>query len=620
MITSSATGRASALAFLVALLVSNIALPTARSEEAATSTRSAEELVQAALRSELTGPSELRTELLSEALANDPDYAPARWHSGYVKFDGEWIKVDEVPRKARANESLAAYRKLRDGMIDTADNHRALARWCHKNRLLDEERIHWAKVLEFERSDAEAIGALGLQLFNGRLLTKAQIDQEKKQAVDVQRAMHEWQPKLVKWRRALESGSPKQLDEALRGLKDLDDPAALPSLEAVFAVRGQAKKSAELNTLLVETVSRFPQQEATDILLRRAVMSDSPDVCAAAADQLKKRPMHAYVPTLIAAIPGKLKTRFNVYVLPNGLVSHEHELYLEGLSADYSLTFTNVVSPADAAVAMFVTPVAANQQLVAAARTEHAVAMRQAAADAVRVRVQWVLERTTGFANVDDPQLWVAEYESYNSGSYLPTVKPVYSQSFYNVQSYVSAPTDTRTQTTRFNQAQLVPMPPGTVFRHGFCFPAGTMVQTMQGAMPVEKIKPGDHVLSQNVDTGEIVFAPVQTTTLRPPSNLVKISTGPDSVLATKGHPFWVVGNGWKTAKLLQVGDVLHGLKGPAIIDNLEEVRPVEVYNLVVSENHNYFVGASQLLVHDNSPLAPSIAQLPGLLSSVASP
>ena len=58
--------------------------------DATLSTGSAEpaDLVKAALRTELDGPSESRKQLLDEALARDPDFAPARWHLGFVRFDG----------------------------------------------------------------------------------------------------------------------------------------------------------------------------------------------------------------------------------------------------------------------------------------------------------------------------------------------------------------------------------------------------------------------------------------------------------------------------------------------------------------------------------------------------
>jgi hypothetical protein len=550
-------------------------------------------LVKAALESELDGPSEIRHTLLERALARDPNFAPARWQSGFVRFDGGWLHVDDVPKRFADDKSLAAYRKQRDGMVDTADNHRALAKWCRKNKLVDEERIHWAKVLEFESGDAEALAALGLQLYDGRLLTRQQIEQEKQRAGERLRATQHWQPQIVKWRNWIERGSQKDRDAALEKLRTLSDPGAIAPLEATFAVNGDSKHATELNLLLIDTVTRMPHPEATQVLLRRAIIPDSLEIRTAACDQLKKRPMHAYLPQLIAALPGKLKTQFHVYVLPGGMVLHEHEVFIEGQKADMSFTYESAVNPADALVAMVVTPRAVNKDLrVAAAIETHAQSIQQRT-DFLRNRLNFVLERTTGFASANDPQLWEKQYNDYNGWYTPPEAKPIYNQSSSITEAYF--------------------VPPIIIPTHS-CFPAGTPIFTIRGQLPIEEIKMGDRVLAQDLNTGELAYKPVQTTTLRPATPLMQLTLGSQSILATPGHPFWVVGGGWRTAKHLKPGDLLHSMNGAVVIENFEEARPTEVYNLVVSEFHNYFVGESRVLVHDNSPLQ-EVSGLSGLAS-----
>ncbi len=550
-------------------------------------------LVNAALRSEFKGPSVARKSLLDEALKLDPDFAPARWQLGFVRLNDQWLTQDEAAARAKNDPALAAYRKLREQLIDTADNHREMAVWCRRNKLSSEERVHWAKVLEFEPNDAEALAALGLQLYDGRLLTHQQIEQAKKNAGEQLRATRHWQPKIVKWRAALEHGTPTELDNALRDLNDLSDPRALPALEAVFSVNGNSPKSVELNRILIETVGRFPQPEATQVLLRRALMPDSIDMRAAAADELKKRPMHAYVPQLIAALPGSIKTQFRVFVGPNGTVVHEHEIFLEGRQANVSLTYESTVSPADAMTEMFITPVATARETRSAANIEARARQIQARSQWVRDRIQFVLQRTTGFANANDPQLWEKQYNDYN-GWYTPSqTKPTYNVSASNYFSGI---------------------PYAVVFKSPHnCFPAGTLVTTMSGLHPIEDVKLGDRVLAQDVATGELAYKPVQLTTLRPPTPLVKIGLGSQFLLATPGHPFWVVGEGWRTAKHLKVGTLVHAMNGAILVESLEEIAPQEVYNFVVSEFHNYFVGESRLLVHDNSPIEETSSACPGL-------
>jgi len=551
-------------------------------------------LVQAALRSELDGPSENRKSLLDQALKLDPNFAPARWQSGFVKWDDEWRTFEQISRIVKGDEQLAEYRKRRDALVDTADSHRALARWCRKNKLIDEERIHWARALEFDANDAEALNGLGLQLYEGRLLSRKQIEQAKVQAGDRLRAMRTWQPKFVKWRGAIEHGTPKQLDEALRSLKELKDPEAIPALENVFVVNENSPKSTQLNLLLVETVSRMPQPEATQVLLRRALIADAEEVRVAATEALKKRPMHAYVPQLVAAIPSTLKTQFHIRLLPNGTVIHEHEVLLEGQKSDFSIVYETFIHPADANAVRTFTPQALTRELFKANFIEQNALATQQANDRIRNRVEFVLRRTTGFDHVDDPNLWTKQLNDHYE-LYTPSkAKPKYSQYVDEMYTYVTPPVD-------------------RVITGPSCFPAGTPVLTIFGSRPIEQIKMGDRVLSQDVSSGELVYKPVQATTLRPATPLVNLSMGGESILATPGHPFWVIGHGWRMAKQLKEGDLLSTTQGVLSIKEVSESRPAEAYNLVVGDLHNYFVGQANLLVHDNSPLDETTCIVPGL-------
>lgn len=562
------------------------------------------ELVKAALQSEGDGASALRASLLSDALERDPDFAPARWHSGFVRYDGSWLKVDDVPERAAADKKLIAYRKQRDAVVDTADNHRALARWCHKNQLPDEERVHWAKVLEFERGDAEALAALGLKLHEGRWLTRAQIDAEKQRAGERLRAARKWQPQISKWRSAIDHGNAKDRDKALAALRSLNDPDAIPVLEALFSVNADSAKSQELNRLLIETVGRLQHPDATGVLLRRAIVPESLEVRTAAADELKKRPMYAYVPQLIAAMPGSLKTRFHVSVLPGGMVVHEHEFYLEGQKADFALSYESIVNPTDAMTAFFVTPRAVAREVASANTLEAQASAVQAPADWMRERVRFALERTTGFATGDDPRLWERQYNDYNGWSTPTEGKPVYQQRLWDNQSYFSPPSQVNNRTM-------------TLIGSFSCFPAGTMILTIQGPRPIEELKMGDRVLAQEIRTGELAYKPIQATTLRQTTPVLKVNfTNQAAILVTPGHPFWVNGLGWKPAKYLSTGIPLHSLERSMTVASVEASRATEAYNLVVSEFHNYFLAGPRLLVHDNSPIEDSPIVTPGLLAT----
>jgi hypothetical protein len=148
----------------------------------------------------------------------------------------------------------------------------------------------------------------------------------------------------------------------------------------------------------------------------------------------------------------------------------------------------------------------------------------------------------------------------------------------------------------------------------------GTPVRTERGLVPVETILPGDRVLAQDQDSGELTLKPVLATTLRPPTKVMRIRAGGEEIVTTPGHPFWVSGRGWRMARQLQAGDILHTLGGALPIENVETLtRDEPVHNLVVDDFNTYFVGQVGLLVHDSVFRRPTTAIVPGLHASKAS-
>ena len=154
------------------------------------------------------------------------------------------------------------------------------------------------------------------------------------------------------------------------------------------------------------------------------------------------------------------------------------------------------------------------------------------------------------------------------------------------------------------------------------CFPRGTKVWTLTGPVPVEEIRRGDQVLSQDPESGELAYKPVLHTTARDPSPMIKVDLGSETITATRGHPFWVAGEGWRMAKQLQAGSRLHGTSGAVEIAGVEEVPADEAsflygyaFNLIVDDFRTYFVGENRVLVHDNRLFTHdrATAPLPGL-------
>src|SRR5262249_30034195 len=160
------------------------------------------------------------------------------------------------------------------------------------------------------------------------------------------------------------------------------------------------------------------------------------------------------------------------------------------------LTMNNVTFSADSAMASLVNPGATRREFYRAAAIEQQAQATQQQLDWLRERVQHALERATGFAEADDPAFWEKLYNEHY-GVYTPaTEKRTYSYNSENTQAYLTPP---------------VSMLHSIVTRSISCFPAGTKVWTMAGARPIESVKIGDRVLTQDIVTGELDYKVVQS-------------------------------------------------------------------------------------------------------------
>jgi len=93
--------------------------------------------------------------------------------------------------------------------------------------------------------------------------------------------------------------------------------------------------------------------------------------------------------------------------------------------------------------------------------------------------------------------------------------------------------------------------------RHQSYFGAGTLVRTLEGKRPIESLRYGDQVLTQNTATGVLGFQPVVTVYHNPPNATYRIDLGGESIVATGIHRFWKAGVGWVMARDLKSGDRL---------------------------------------------------------------
>jgi hypothetical protein len=145
------------------------------------------------------------------------------------------------------------------------------------------------------------------------------------------------------------------------------------------------------------------------------------------------------------------------------------------------------------------------------------------------------------------------------------------------------------------------------------CLTAGTLVWTLTGPVPVEKLLAGDMVLSQNAESGELTYKPVLRTTIRPRGKTVRVTVESETIAVSGGHLFWVAGEGWVKARHLKPGQELHGRDGPRRVSRIVPGEEVETYNLEAADFHKYFVGEGKVLCHDNTVRRPTSAIVPGL-------
>ena len=144
----------------------------------------------------------------------------------------------------------------------------------------------------------------------------------------------------------------------------------------------------------------------------------------------------------------------------------------------------------------------------------------------------------------------------------------------------------------------------------GGCFEEGTLVHTINGLVPIERLEIGDKVLAWNEKTRIQDYKRVVATVIAVRKDLVKIyldSKMKEPLIASTNHKFYVKDKGWVEASVLTPTDILVDKRKNLIkIRKLETVilnEEVRVYNIEVEDLHTYFVGRTGILTHNPFPL-----------------
>ena len=73
-----------------------------------------------------------------------------------------------------------------------------------------------------------------------------------------------------------------------------------------------------------------------------------------------------------------------------------------------------------------------------------------------------------------------------------------------------------------------------------------------------------------------------------------------------------MIGKGWQLARNVEAGERLRGVRGVVEVEQVGEGPGADVYNLVVDDVNNFFVGRLGVLAHDNTLRRPNRCDIPG--------
>jgi Pretoxin HINT domain len=574
---------------------------------------------------------------------------------------GREIKADEA-MVAR----LAEYNARRERLTRSAEANWKLALWCEQVGLKAEARAHLAAVTQLDPAREAAWKHLGFKKVNGRWVTEARLAAERIEAKVQKQADSHWKPLLARWAGWLRGKNEARKREAEAALAAVSDPRAVPTVWAVLAGGDGALQpkavpvlaqidspvaSRALAMLAVFGRTGEVRQAATETLRRR----DPRDVIGLLVGLIRAPLKYEIRPGKTRNSPAELFVngeRYNIqrqYSIEQGtydlLATLPPRIFDPSVPFDpfspqnlgtamrgvgiYWMTGQGTSiqpagpgplqqqaaagNPAARMVAQAANPgqqqALINQQMM---NTQSLAAMRDVqiaqqmmalnqvvelsrqqlrndiqAVEAYNANARQVNDRTLGvlndltgqdFGNSQDKwQAWWADQRGYSYTAPDPSTKPTYTE--------------------------IVDNP--VVLPHHACFAAGTQVHTIDGPRPIESIRVGDRVLSQEPRTGELAFTPVVAAFHNKPAATLRIELGDKAIVATGIHRFWKAGTGWTMARDLKTGDLVRVLGGTARVGAVATDVVQPVFNLEVADGHSFFVGRLGALVHDNSAVQP---------------
>ena len=546
-----------------------------------------------------------------------------RWNAGQVYVKGKWIDSAQLTEDL-ITPKLQEYLARRDVSELNMDAHRRLARWCELNSLSQQGKAHWLAITDSSSDDAEARAALGHRKIGDAWYTKEQFNEVDSIMTKRLKDIENWYPKLVKIANELSSNDTKTKSKAVQLLKKIESDDSASAMGLLIT-----QVSPEEAMPFVTALRRLDSREACLALSRVALLTQSGPAFDSAIEGLKEYRTEFYVPELLSLLHDETQLQQRVSMRDNGQIVVE-QLWIANSTNEKRIE--KVMKTVDTNLTMVAKTRARNEtprgrelsssatlrtfllqdpRLVEAKKQEvaiqNALANEQNAALNRKFKSQFdsvvhVLRSATGQDAGDRVSQWWDWWDKENEDRTIASKRSSYSYRQLREESPVV-----------YHPIEIKVVPQCE------CLVAGTLIQTAIGLKAVETLRTGDLVLSSNVTTGELSLKPVTTTTNRPPEPIVKVISDGDIVECTAGHRWWVSGIGWVRTKDLIEGMVLHTAKGTSMLNSIEITdRKEPTFNLVVADNHTYFVGKENWLSSDVTPFRPVPMKVPGYCESLS--
>jgi len=601
----------------------------------------------------------LRAQILKSAEQDAHGHEIANWYAGKIKQQGEWVSLDAARQHASEDSRLAEYQLRRANLTDNIIGHEKLARWCKKQALTDQANVHWLHVLRLRPQHRVALHELELSWYRGQLLASDEVEGYQAKEKEFQKRKKRWRSKAARLRRDLEQGEPAERLAARKELREAREPAAVPALLDEFAEEGATEEQTiDRQIELMAILGSIDAPEAVDTLLGFAVRSQNDAVRYAALDELKAKPIHQYVPTLLAELKLPVEASVSIYSVGNRIVNnysysqegpgeqeYEHSYQssrtIPGRRFNRTPTYRSqyirharkeiraardipeIYHPAyRCGTGMVPAHTHAARRLPEIVREAYTEEKKTRVGTAISENSVYQLNKQqTGqksqadAANVDRQIAefnQAAEIQNQQIVDVLTEVTgetlDVFPKSWWNWwRGYLDNHPDVATAGARqqLNAALLNQSPRG--------LSRGTWIWTLEGLRAVETILPGDYVLAQDPDSGELAYKVVLAIDVPRQLAVTKLDIARSSVHCASGHVVWRSGTGWRRVSKLAASDSLHGVKAELQLERSAESFSIDCYDLIVDGFHTFFVGESGILAHDATPIKPTYVALPGI-------